>query len=87
MAQDTSNILSRSVQPGRTSSPVTPHDSNIQPDNRGIFVGTGGTIVCILMDDTVARTYKNVPSGSHFPYSVKILLSTGTTAADMLAIN
>jgi len=74
---------------GKTSDEVTPHDTNAQPVMRELYVGTGGDIVGLLAGDdpdATPRTWKNVPSGSRLPYSF-VLVTTATTAADMLAIN
>jgi hypothetical protein len=62
---------------------VTPSDVTvIQKDV--LYVGTAGDIAVICRDDTVAATFKNVGSGEWLLASVKKVMSTNTTATDIL---
>lgn len=74
--------------PARNSYAITPHDTNeigtYLP--KGLYVGTGGTIVMLLDEDKVASTFVNVPDGAVLPVRARIVQSTGTTASDILAL-
>lgn len=74
--------------PARNSYAVTPHDTNeigtYMP--KAIYVGTGGTIVMKLDGDTAASTFTNVPDGALMPFRAKVILATGTTASDIVAV-
>lgn len=52
---------------------------------RGIFVGTGGN-VSITDNKGTTLIYKNVASGSLIPIEAVKVTTSGTTAADMIAL-
>lgn len=62
-----------------TKSDVTDYSAN---PYRTLYVGTGGNVALMHVDDETAFTYKNVPDGSYIYAEFTQLLSTGTTAAD-----
>lgn len=74
--------------PARNSYPVTPHDTNeigtYEP--KGLWVGSGGTLVGRLMGDTADRTFTNIGNGSYLPFKFRIIKATGTTASDLVAL-
>lgn len=74
--------------PARNSYTVTPHDTNEIGDfvPKAIYVGTGGTIVMQLDGDTASSTFTNVPDGALMPFRARIILATGTTASDIVAV-
>ena len=62
-----------------------------------LYIGTGGDVKVILAGVTGASgsglptageavTFKNVPDGSFLPVIVDYVLSTGTTASDIVAL-
>lgn len=64
---------------------VTPSDSTALRPTRGIYVGTGGNIaVQMTLGNTV--TLVGVLGGSILPIQVVKVLSTGTTASNMVAL-
>lgn len=72
---------------------ISPHNStNIAYLVRAIYVGTGGTVVAVMLDPSQetptekACTYKNVPSGTYLMGRFLRVNSTGTTAQDMIGI-
>ena len=69
----------------RHAEAVTPHDTNV---NRftALFVGVAGDVVLKLADDNANVTLKNVPSGSFLPLQTELVLSTGTTATDIVGL-
>jgi len=71
--------------PAERSEIIVPHDVNELTDiPRGILVGTAGTIVGRLKDDTADRTFKLL-AGEH-GLRFRLIKASGTTAADMLAL-
>ena len=48
------------------------------------YVGSGGDISIKLRDDDTAVTLKNVASGTVYPLAVKYIMSTSTTASDIV---
>lgn len=70
---------------------ITASDTVQQPYfARGIFIGTGGNISAELYDPTTGdysiQVYKNIPSGSVLQISPRRIMSTNTTAADMIGL-
>ena len=73
--------MSSYSDPASRASSITPSDTtDLTSATRGIYTGTGGTIVCILEGDTASVTFANVPAGVVLPIRVKRVLSTGTTS-------
>lgn len=59
----------------------------LAPIPRGIFVGTGGNITGRLRGAQADVVFKNVPSGKELAYEFQYIRSTGTTAADIVALS
>lgn len=73
--------------PATTGAAVTPNDSaDLAETSRALFIGTGGTLVVTLRDDTSSLTFLNVASGQVLPLRVKRIHDTGTTAANIIAL-
>lgn len=78
--------MDEDITPANRSTPIVPNDANELPYlPKGIIVGTAGTVVGRLRDDTADRTYK-LWVGYH-PLRFKLIKATGTTATDMLALD
>lgn len=71
---------------GKKLRAVTPDDDNDLPDGpcRALWVGTIGNISVILDGDTSAVVLKNV--NELLPFEVRRVLSTNTTADDIVAV-
>ncbi len=65
---------------------VTPSDSTILPTTRALYVGVTGNIAVQMADDENTLTFANVPVGI-LPIQVIKVLSTGTTATNIIALN
>lgn len=63
---------------------VTPSDSTVLVNTRGLYVGTSGNLV-VEMADGQTVTFTSVPIGI-FPIQVTKVLSTGTTASNIVAV-
>jgi len=69
----------------RHAESITPHDTN-EVDVIGLYVGGAGDIVARLADDTANATFVGVPAGALLPFHFKLILSTGTTATNMVGV-
>lgn len=67
---------------------VTPHNTNPLPDGRcrALYVGVGGNVAVQSRSDKAAVTYLAVPSGGTLQVSALVVLATGTTATDIVAL-
>ena len=65
---------------------VTPSDSTVIPATRGLYVGVTGNLAVKMADDENTITFSNVPVGI-LPIQVTQVLSTGTTASSIIALN
>lgn len=65
---------------------VTPDDNNNLTNPGSLFIGTSGDVAAIPVGGSVAVTWKNHPVG-YFPTRVKRVLSTGTTASNIVVMD
>lgn len=65
---------------------VTPSDSTVLPATRALYIGVTGNVAVKMADDENTITFSNVPVGI-FPIQVIQVLSTGTTASSIIALN
>ncbi len=63
---------------------VTKSDVTVFDAPQAIFVGTGGDIALRLIGNSTTVTYKNIPDGTFLPVLADQVLSTGTTASDIV---
>ena len=63
---------------------VTKSDVTVFDAPQAIYVGTGGDIALRLIGDSTVVVYKNVPSGSWLPVLADKVMSTNTTASDIV---
>lgn len=64
----------------------TPHDTTTFTQQTALFVGVGGDVAVWLWGEAASLTFKNVPSGTFMPIQVKRVLSTGTTATNIVLL-
>lgn len=67
-----------------SGSAVTPSDSE-EVNFTGLYVGTTGDLTVLMASDTSPTTFSNFPVGM-FPFRVKKVMSTGTTASDIVGV-
>lgn len=68
---------------------ITPSDSTLMPETRGVYVGVGGDVVALMKGAAgtyAAVTFKNVPSGAVLPIRCTRINSTNTTASSLVAL-
>jgi len=74
--------------PARYAEAVTPHNTNeLTKLTRGLWVGTGGSVALVMADNPVSIILDNIPNGAWLPFRVRKVLSTGTTASDIIAFS
>ena len=77
-------MTSPSVAVGTLLRAVTPSDSTVVAC-QALYIGTTGNVAIIAEGDSAAVTLKNVPVGV-LPIACKNVMSTNTTASDIVAI-
>lgn len=65
---------------------VTPSDATEIPVTRALYVGGSGDIAVLMGEDTNSVVFASVPGGFILPIQVSKVLSTGTTATNVLAL-
>ncbi len=78
------------TSPGEVFVAVTASDSTNLPSGscRGIYVGVAGDVALYGADDAVGTSvvFKNLVAGVVHPLAARRVLSTGTTATDIVAV-
>lgn len=71
--------------PARKAFAITPSDTeDVATVPRSIYVGVDGDVAVLMADNTASVVFKN--ASGLLPVMVKRVLSTGTTATDILGI-
>ena len=66
---------------------VTKSDTTDLGKTRAIFVGTQGDLAVLMAGDaSTAVTLKNIANGTYLPISVRKVMSTNTSASDIVAL-
>jgi hypothetical protein len=78
----------RPLAPFVKAAAITPNDSTDLPTKPclAIYVGGAGAVKAILADDTEAVTFVAVPVGTVLHVRATRVLSTGTTATNLVAL-
>lgn len=75
--------------PGIRDFDITPSDEDdLAEYTRAIYVGSGGDVNLVLQGNrgAAARLYTNVPDGTLLPLRVRRVMSTSTTASEIVGI-
>lgn len=73
--------------PGVTAFAVTKSDSTVfDPPTRKLWVGGVGNLAVLMNADTVPVTFTAVPAGTWMDISVTKVMSTNTTATNIVAV-
>lgn len=65
---------------------VTPNDATeLDPMAHGLYIGTAGDVAIITPQGTTV-VYHNLPAGTTLPVDARIVMATGTTAANIIAL-
>lgn len=65
---------------------VTKNDSTVLPVTRALWVGGVGDVAVVFEDGGSAVTLSSVPAGTLLPIRVTKVMSTNTTATNMVAL-
>lgn len=65
---------------------VTKSDSTVLEATRGLWIGGAGNVAVVFSDGGSAKTIVGVPAGTLLPFAVTKVMSTNTTATDILAL-
>jgi len=74
------------IQQAQNAAVCTPSDVTKFTQDTSLFVGVGGDVAVIMWGDTVAVTLKNVASGATLPINVRKVMSTNTTATNIILL-
>jgi hypothetical protein len=86
MATDLSNRSNNVVDPGSNAAVITPNDgTDLTYTSRALFVGGAGNIA-VTMAGGQSVTFTGIIAGALLPIRVSRILSTGTTATNIMAI-
>lgn len=72
--------------PAVRATAVTPSDSTTLNLCRAIYVGGAGNVALVLAEDTAAVTFVNVAAGTLLPLATLKVMSTNTTATNIVAL-
>jgi len=73
--------------PARSASAVAPSDSApLAKVPKAIFVGTAGDVHLRAVDDEASVLFRNIPAGTILPVRAALILQSGTTASDIVAL-
>jgi len=65
---------------------VTKSDATILPTTRGLYIGGAGDVAVIMAGDTAAVTFAGALAGSVLTLQVTKVMSTNTTATNIVAL-
>ena len=75
------------TSPARNGFSVAPDDNTDLPVScRSLFVGGAGNLSVILVGDSSPVAFTNISQGTILPVSVKRVLTSSTTATDIVAL-
>lgn len=80
------NLLNKTAPSGRIQA-VTPSDTTTySPPLYGIYVGGAGAVAVVAAETGNSVTFSAVPVGTILPIQVSKVLSTGTTATNLVGL-
>lgn len=81
----TASFKSDSLAPAHEAVAVTPSDSTVVLF-RGLYIGSGGDLAVRMAKDTSAVTFVAVLGGTFLPLAVVRVMSTNTTASNIVGL-
>jgi hypothetical protein len=75
-----------SVASARGGVAVTKSDATTYTPTRGVWVGGAGNLAVVFADQSTAVTLVGVAAGTLLPIAVIQIMSTNTTATDIVAL-
>lgn len=75
------------TSPAVNATAVTPSDVTVfDPPTKALYIGADGNVAVMLADDTAAVTFVGVVAGQILPLRAKKVMSTNTTASNIVAL-
>ena len=75
------------IAPAQFCFEVTPSDSQeLQVVTKAIYVGEGGDVTLLAVDNATDVTFRNVPAGSILDVRVAAVRATGTSASQIVGL-
>lgn len=71
--------------PAKNLAAVTPSDATVV-NCRALYVGTTGNVAILAIGDSSAVTLSSVPAGALLPIACAKVMSTNTTASNIVAL-
>lgn len=65
---------------------ITKSDSTTYTGIRGVYVGGAGDLAVKMRESDAAVTFAGVPAGAVLPIRPKLIMSTNTTATNIVAL-
>lgn len=73
--------------PADVADAITPNDTTVfQTTYRALYIGTAGNVTVIPRNQTTPVTFWGLQDGTILPVSAKSVLSTGTTAGQIIGL-
>lgn len=87
MADRYVNFEQNKDSPAESAFLVEPLDAqDLDRSTRALYVGVGGDVRVVMVEDVDPVTFVDAPSGSILPIRVRRVLQTGTTADAIVAL-
>jgi len=87
MTDEWNQSYDQNFGPAADATSITPDDGTVlTATTKGLYVGVGGDLA-VRMKDGTTLTFIGVGSGAILPLRVDIVLATGTTATDIIALH
>jgi hypothetical protein len=86
MPAGTPPIGQQIVDAGTSAAAVTKSDTTELGPTRALYIGGAGNVAVMMQGDDAAVTFTAVPVGTILPISVRRVMSTDTTATNIVAI-
>lgn len=79
--------LRTNIDPATSLVAVTASNTTVySPPLRRVYIGTTGNIALLAQNDTVAVTFETVPAGTVLDVCAVKVMSTGTTASNIVGM-
>lgn len=78
--------MTEQTRPAANAGAVTPSDSTLLSGVRSLYVGTSGDVAVKFPGNATAVVFSNVPDGAVLPVQVVQVMSTSTTASNIVAL-
>jgi hypothetical protein len=78
--------ISQTIYPAIAGFTITPSDTTVLTDVRGIWVGAPGNLAVRMIADGSTLVFVGIPAGTLLPVQVDKVMATNTTAGSLLGL-